>query len=365
MAGKSRRIAMAALLALGYSGGDAAWGDGQQKPWCGTREVSQKEVIAIEVLLGEQAQKDDKKDDQQGDDEHNPEARLPSRVHVPVHAHVIHDGKGGYVDARDVGRQIDALNGAYGGKRGGHHTAFRFELAGIDRTDNKVWYHLQPRTPEERAMKSALHKGGPGELNLYIAGPGDDLLGWATFPQDYPGDPMMDGVVIAASSLPGGSAPAHNQGDVATHEVGHWLGLYHTFQGGCTEPGDAVKDTPPQGNPTFGCPKQKDTCPDDGGPGMRRDPFQNFMDYTDDACMNQFTRGQGLRMNWMWQPFREDRCGDGTVDLGESCDIGIPAGLPGACPVECDDGDPCTGSQIVDAGTCLARCVYTPAKTCP
>ena len=236
-------------------------------------------------------------------------------VKVNVYFHVINNGTGaanGDVAEKLINDQLDVLNAAYSGKdsKGGFDTAYRFVNAGIDRTKNATWYTVTPDSSAEAAMKAALRKGGAADLNVYIANIGDGLLGWATFPSWYADDPKGDGVVILGDSLPGGSAAPYDLGDTLTHEVGHWLGLYHTFQGGCTPPGDYVKDTPRVASPNFGTPAEGsvDSCatPDNEGgvSTIRTDLVENFMDYTDDIAMYSFTKKQGIRMDRYWDKYR-------------------------------------------------------------
>jgi len=159
--------------------------------------------------------------------------------------------------------QINILNKDYNG------TGLSFKLQNVTRTLNAGWFNrVAPETTQQTAMKNALRNGTSSTLNLYTvgfaSGDGQGLLGYATFPSDYESNPMDDGVVVAYSTLPGGLMTGFNLGRTLTHEIGHWVGLYHTFQGGCSGSGDFVSDTPAEASSASGCPASRDTCPGQG-----------------------------------------------------------------------------------------------------
>jgi len=214
---------------------------------------------------------------------------------IDVYVHVIYNPTTlqGDIPQSQVDDQIDVLNTAYAS------TGWSFNLVSTDFTGNKSYFAMSPGSSSESSAKSALRQGSADDLNLYTANPGGGLLGWSTFPWDYAGNNTDDGVVVLYDSLPGGGAFPYDEGDTATHEVGHWMGLYHTFQDGCTKNNDFVSDTPKEKAANFGCPV-KDSCKKDAG----NDPVENFMDYTDDSCMNQFTAGQNTRIDTEFSTYR-------------------------------------------------------------
>ena len=214
-------------------------------------------------------------------------------ITIPVWVHEITDGSNGNVSSQMINAQIQVLNDAYAGR------GFSFQLAGNTTTANANWYTSCESSSTESAMKQALAVDPAHNLNLYTCRPGGGILGYARFPDSAAEGSYIHGVVLLDESLPGGSAAPYNLGDTGTHEVGHYLGLYHTFQGGCSKRNDLVADTPAERSAAFGCPVGRDTC---SGGGL--DPILNFMDYTDDACMNTFSDDQSIRMQNITAAFR-------------------------------------------------------------
>jgi hypothetical protein len=218
---------------------------------------------------------------------------IRNMVNVQVAFHVIYASNGaGNISNDMIIDQIEVLNDAYA------PYDIVFTLGSVDYTMNDSWYNDMEQY--ESAYKQQLHVDPVHHLNIYTGNmPG--LLGWSYMPYSWPENSYMHGVCLLYSCLPGGTAYPYNAGDTATHEVGHYLGLSHTFLNGCSATNDNVADTPQEndGNNIYNC-NNTDTCPND--PGM--DPVHNYMTYTDDACLNQFTDGQGERMENMIATYR-------------------------------------------------------------
>ncbi|NCC24629.1 MAG: zinc metalloprotease [Deltaproteobacteria bacterium] len=223
---------------------------------------------------------------------------------IPVVVHIIHktDGTGNLDDGR-INRQIDVLNKDYAAMAGtlgeeGFNTMIQFRLETVTRTANDNWFDDN----DEEIYKTALGWDRSRYCNIYVNSAGGNL-GYAYFPQDSPG--VRDGLVIFYDVFGGrreGIAP-YNQGRTAVHEMGHYLGLYHTFEGyeACQNTyttGDLIVDTPAEAEDHYGC-TQTSTC-------ASPDPIHNYMNYTDDSCMNQFTREQANRMVCSLLNYRPD-----------------------------------------------------------
>ncbi|KAJ7277967.1 metalloprotease [Mycena rebaudengoi] len=225
----------------------------------------------------------------------------PQEATLNIFYHVVSEDEtpaGGNVPDDQLEAQTAVMNAAYAG------SGITWVTAGVTRTVNATWFNeVWDLSPLQNDMKKALRTGGAADLNVYsvgfTTGEAAGLLGYSTFPFLYSFDHINDGVVMLFSSVPGGTEAPYNLGQTLTHEAGHWVGLFHTFQGACSASGDGVSDTPSEAEPTFGCPTTKDTCTDDGV-----DPIHNYMDYSDDACMTEFTPGQIERLKAQMLTFR-------------------------------------------------------------
>ena len=260
---------------------------------CGTPDVTPEQAAAVEQALQSAGT-----------------AERSGIVTIPVVFHVVRSSAGqGDITQTQIDDQIDVLNHGFAGM------GVQFAFQAVNRVTNDAWFGHASGSADEVQMKTALAVDPAHVLNIYTGlptGGSGTLLGYATFPFMYPEASPLHGVVLNYQTLPGGSASGVNLGVTATHEVGHYLGLYHTFQGGCDGRGDYVSDTPSVAAPNFGClsPGSVDSCP---GDGQGADMVDNFMDYGDDACLDQFTSLQTSRVDQMLPIFKPSLGGGVSV----------------------------------------------------
>jgi|GEM_PF-3213888 len=271
---------------------------------------------------------------------------------IPVVVHVIHDpsdinpGDSSNVSDQRIAEQIAILNQDYRNFGGSNFssdavdTQIEFQLAKKDPNGNCTDGVIRIPSPlsvghdwlsssEDSALKLLSHWPNEKYLNLYVIH-SMSAFGYATFPWNT-GTPQLDtidGVVIRFDAFGYSGNGEVALGRTATHEVGHWLGLYHTFQPSyifdvfgdsaawtclndtCLLRGDKVCDTPPifaETSINLSCSAMPNTCITDsddstlmnpfrpialGGVGDQNDMISNYMDYSSDSCMNKFTAGQ-------------------------------------------------------------------------
>ncbi|KAL7947845.1 hypothetical protein V8C42DRAFT_351793 [Trichoderma barbatum] len=221
--------------------------------------------------------------------------RSTQEIDVSVYVHVVASSQkknDGYISDETVHSQLQVLRSDY------EPVGISFSLKSIDRTINATW----AKGVDLERMWQSVRNGTYNELNIWIV-PGFYHYGLCSYPaagEDLEYASYVDGCTIHSGTVPGGQEKKYNLGKTLTHEVGHWFGLLHTFEGGCKGDGDSIDDTPAEASPSNGCPEGRDTCPDD--PGL--DPIHNFMDYSTDACFREFSLGQVERMKGVWSAYR-------------------------------------------------------------
>lgn len=254
---------------------------------CGETELGPEALAAINHAAD--AENNDKADD--------PGSAVT--YHVPVHLHVVRraaQGEGDMPVAHARAITLDVVNEQFAAQQ----IPFRLDLASIDYVEaDDATYHLAQNSEQERALFDLAQIPGRRNLNMYLVGSlaGTGVTGWGEFLVNPQLKRAGDHVVLRYYPAKGGfSDPL-----VPVHEVGHWLGLLHTFQFGCgqTLHGDLIRDTPTQASGHFSCDPTSDSCPDD--PGL--DPIDNIMGYSH-GCRGQFTAGQIRRMKFLYRTAR-------------------------------------------------------------
>ncbi len=241
--------------------------------WCGTPPPSPAEQLEVRRSLNAFAS------------EFGLRTQFSQRVEIPVNFYVLRldDGSNDATDTQ-IANQVSVLSNAFSSFN------ISFHLNSIERVNDSRWSLNADNRTIWNEIKQDLGTRAERILNVYIATYSTGLLGRAVFPWEYAESDARNGVTIKYSTLPGGGEFNYDEGDILVHEVGHYLGLYHTFQGGCTDPNDDVSDTPAcelsYGKP----PPTTNTCP---SPGF--DPVHNYMGYVDNDWMWEFTPGQQER----------------------------------------------------------------------
>ncbi|WP_121354729.1 M43 family zinc metalloprotease [Flavisolibacter nicotianae] len=276
--------------------------------------LAQDRCITVGYLAGKQPGSPEAKaiaEQGQGKNNTQRQGNDDAVIRIPVVVHVLYNDATQNISETQVRSGIDALNRDFRRKAADtSNTPLRFRSIAAD---VQIEFYLATADPFGRSTNGIIRK-----QNSRIAWMADDKMKMAAQGGDNPWNsksylniwvvnlaggsgyasvpgcaPETDGVVIhyAAFGTLNTTAP-FNMGRTVVHEVGHWLGLKHIW--GDAECGDdGVDDTPQQGFFTKGCPSGfRSSCNN----GTQGDMYMNFMDYTDDACMNLFTAGQRSRM---------------------------------------------------------------------
>ena len=255
-------------------------------------------------------------------EDHPEEARVNASRVIPTVVHVIYSNAAENIPDAQVISQIDILNEDFERLNADTvNTPAAFQPVAVDSDIEFCLASIDPNGNPTNGINRVSLAGSPfstGNIeanikpttqwdptqyfNIWVVNISGGVLGYAQFPSSSGlgglnangGAANTDGVVLLTSSVgrpPENPNPGpYNLGRTATHEVGHWLGLRHIWGDGPCGTDDFCADTPESDNSNFGCPVTHQSC-------GTTDMVQNYMDYTDDACMNLFTADQKARMD--------------------------------------------------------------------
>lgn len=301
-----------------------------QTPPCGTMQHLQQAIQENPSLKVKMQQIDDLVLQRLANMQNQSGAEQTGVITIPVVFHVVYHGSNQNISNAQLMSQLDVLNEDY--RRLNADTIYTPTQYQSIASDAHIEFCLAMRDPNNmptsgitrtytqtivfntndnvKFNSSGGHNAWPANdyLNIWICKLGGGILGYAQFPGM---SPNTDGIVLDYRTV--GRPPANpfggakNFGRTATHEVGHWLNLRHIWGDGPCGVDDGVNDTPESDAPNFGCPVLHVSC----GSG---DMVQNYMDYTDDNCMNLFTQGQVNRMRDALDNLRP------TIAASQACD---------------------------------------------
>eukprot|EP00245_Coleochaete_scutata_P005289 TRINITY_DN18732_c0_g1_i1.p1 TRINITY_DN18732_c0_g1~~TRINITY_DN18732_c0_g1_i1.p1 ORF type:complete len:502 (+),score=53.98 TRINITY_DN18732_c0_g1_i1:152-1657(+) len=271
---------------------------------------------------------------------------------IPVNFIVVVPSSGNLVNDDNIAAQMEKLKSGFAG------TGFAFKLNSTLYIQSNTWFTAEHNSDTDIFFKDTYRQGGPETLNVFVRKPqipglaeGYVLNGVAFFPQDLcqkgkqvSSRSTLDTVTIFYQTLPGVNPDVY-RGATLVHEIGHWLGVGHTFNqpDSCNmQDGDGISDTPTEKyaynkSPGFingACNTQADSCPQLAG----NDPVQNFMDYSPDTCRVLFTSQQILRMQWSYDSFRlSGKCSipgqpESSPTTGQGAGAGAGTGTTGGSP---------------------------------
>lgn len=288
---------------------------------------------------------------------------------IPCVVHVVQSSSVDELSDTEILSQIDILNEDFrkmvgtAGDGSGVDTEYEFCLASIDPQGcpttgiNRI---INPALAVHDRNDQSIFKGliqwDPNMyLNIWVpkdittSNQNGSVIGYATLPDRLPIAPQLDGIVVHAGFF-GRNSNSTYIGRTATHEVGHWLGLWHTFQDGCAGAtasdcsvnGDEVCDTPQAADPNFGCPNIN-SCTD--SPNDEPDLIANYMDYSNGTCQDMFTQGQKDRMDFFYNTYRSNLSSASNLSA-TGCDGSVSSGCAPTTAFSADVQTICTGQTV-------------------